>query len=204
MKISKNGQSVQDLIGIRNFTEQGLSTNYGELIFFAVSPTNISVMSRSAVASKIDNLMTLLSVIPDIEIVCTDASECFDANNAHLKNLICKEKNVLVKDLISKDITFLNQVQSETATARQFMIIARCRNMKPEQVFQTANKIAKAISDRGFEFKKMGNPEIKRLLALYFDASLDGERLPDQDGEQYFEFGNGFGDYVRQEDTADE
>lgn len=26
---------------------------------------------------------------------------------------------------------------------------------------------------------------IKRLIALYFDASLTGENIPDYDGEQY-------------------
>lgn len=29
---------------------------------------------------------------------------------------------------------------------------------------------------------------IKRLIALYFDASLTGENIPDYDGKQYFDF----------------
>ena len=32
----------------------------------------------------------------------------------------------------------------------------------------------------------MGN-KIKRFLALYFDASMNGEHMPDVDGEQFFE-----------------
>lgn len=41
----------------------------------------------------------------------------------------------------------------------------------------------------------------KRFLALYFEASLNGEQLPDQDGAQYMETDIiGFGDYVREKE----
>ncbi len=33
----------------------------------------------------------------------------------------------------------------------------------------------------------MRKEDIKRFLALYFDASLNGEQMPDIDGEQFFE-----------------
>ena len=33
----------------------------------------------------------------------------------------------------------------------------------------------------------MRKTDIKRFLALYFDASINGEQMPDADGEQYFE-----------------
>ena len=33
----------------------------------------------------------------------------------------------------------------------------------------------------------MKKEDIKRFLALYFDASLNGEQMPDIDGEQFFE-----------------
>lgn len=50
----------------------------------------------------------------------------------------------------------------------------------------------------------MKKDDIKRFLALYFDASVNGEQIPDTDGGQYMELGNGFGDYVRTEENADE
>ena len=33
----------------------------------------------------------------------------------------------------------------------------------------------------------MKKPEIKRFLALYFEASMSGEQMPDGDGEQFFQ-----------------
>lgn len=37
--------SVQELLGIRHFTKYGLMTEHGELVFFQIAPTNISVLS---------------------------------------------------------------------------------------------------------------------------------------------------------------
>ena len=92
-----------------------------------------------------------------------------------------------MRKLLGKDIDFLDSIQIEMATARQFMFITRCRNMKPEQVFQTANRVERIISDQGFEVKRMKKADIKRFLALYFDASMNGEQMPDSDGEQFYD-----------------
>ena len=59
--------------------------------------------------------------------------------------------------------------------------------MKTQQVFARANQIQKAISEQSFEARRMDKGEIKRLLALYFDASMYGEQMPDSDGEQFFD-----------------
>ena len=49
----KKGRSTQELIGIRTFTPYGLETSKGELLFFLVSPTNISVLSHTNIEIKI-------------------------------------------------------------------------------------------------------------------------------------------------------
>lgn len=183
----KKGRSVQELIGIQTFTNYGLATNRGELLFYTVAPTNISVLSYANIQIKIRHLMMVLSAVPDIEIACTDSSECFDDNKAYLQNRAEAEQNPKVRELIRKDIDFLDQIQVEMATARQFMFIARCKSKKPEQVFATANRIEKIISEQGFEVRRMKKSDIKRFLAIYFDASVNGEQMPDIDGEQYFE-----------------
>ena len=182
----KKGRSVQEFLGLKTFTKYGLATDKGELIFFQVSPTNISVLSSINIEIKIRHLMMVLSSVPDIEITCTDASECFDDNKAYLQRRLEEEQNPKVRKLLDKDIDFLDSIQIEMATARQFMFITRCRNMKPEQVFQTVNRVERIISDQGFEVKRMKKADIKRFLALYFDASMNGEQMPDGDGEQFF------------------
>lgn len=183
----KKGRSVQDLIGVKTFTKYGLATNKGELLFCLVSPTNISVLSHANIEIKIRHLMVVLSSLPDIEIACTDSSECFDDNKAYLHKRLETEKNPKVQKIIKKDIAYLDAMQMEMATARQFMFIARPKNQKGKQTFDTANRIEKVISEQGFEVKRMNKADIKRFLALYFDGSMNGEQMPDIDGEQYFE-----------------
>ena len=183
----KKGSSVQDLIGIKTFTKYGLKTNRGELLFYLVAPTNISVLSHTNIEIKVRHLMMVLSSLPDIEIACTDSSECFDDNKAYLHTRLDEEVNPKVKRVLKKDVEFLDQIQVEMATARQFLFIARCKAKKPEQVFQMANRVEKVISEQGFEVRRMKKEDIKRFLALDFDASFNGEQMPDIDGEQFFE-----------------
>ena len=183
----KKGRSVQDLMGIKTFTKYGLATSKGELLFFLVAPTNISVLSGTNIEIKVRHLMMVLSALPDIEITCTDSSECFDDNKSYLQSRLIEEQNPKVRKLLKKDVEFLDSIQVEMATARQFLFIARCKSMKPEQVFQSANRVEKIISEQGFEVRRMKKADIKRFLALYFDASLNGEQMPDGDGEQFYE-----------------
>lgn len=181
----KKGRSVQELIGIKTFTRYGLMTNRGELLFYLVAPTNISVLSHANIEIKIHHLMMVLSAIPDLEITCTDSSECFDDNKAYLTERLTAEQNPKVRKIIKKDIDFLDNIQMEMATARQFMFIARLKNQKDKQSFDAANRIEKVISEQGFEVRRMRKADIKRFLALYFEASMNGEQMPDIDGEQF-------------------
>ena len=78
-------------------------------------------------------------------------------------------------------------MQAEMSTARQFVMVKRCRGLKPEQVFIAMNRVLKAVAEQGFEVQRMNKAEIKRLVAIYFGASMDGDLMPDSDGSQFFE-----------------
>ena len=181
-KIFGRSRSVQDLLGVKSFTNYGLATDKGELLFYQVSPTNVSVLSKDAVGTKIRQLMLTLSAKPDLEFVCTDASECFDDNKLYLTRRLEHETNPMIRSLLAKDKEFLDNIQLEMATARQFAFIVRCRNTKPEQVFAEMNRVEKAISEQGFDVKRMNKEVIKRFIAIYFDASYAGELISDVDG----------------------
>lgn len=179
--------SVQDLIGAKNFTRYGVLTAWGELVMYQVAPTNISVLSPANIEAKIHNLAVLISTVPNLGMICSDSSECFDANKSYLQTRLEKESNACVSTLLRKDIEFLDSIQVEMATARQFFFIARFKNLKPSQVFSESMQIEKNITEQGFEVKRLRKPDIKRFLALYFDAYMNGELMPDYDGEQYLE-----------------
>ena len=181
----RKGRSVQDLLGIKTFTKLGLQVGKDELVFFSVQPINISVLSHENIEIKIRHLMMVLSAVPDVEISCTDSCECFDGNKAYINERIEEEQNEKIKKLLRKDYGFLDEIQSDTATARQFVFVVRCKGTKYEQNRTVANRVEKIISEQGFDIDRLDKSQIKRFLAIYFGASKNGENIPDYDGLQY-------------------
>lgn len=183
----KKKNSVQELIGIDTFSKRGLKTRNGELVFFSISPTNISVLSKENIQTKIWHLMMVLSAQPDIEITCLDSCERFDDNKSFMVDRLADETNPLVKKCLEKDIEYLDNIQIEMSTARQFMFVVRFKREKEEQIFNQINRAEKAIAEQGFEVKRMDKDDIKRFLAIYFGASMQGELIPDIDGKDCFD-----------------
>lgn len=187
-KQKKRGKrSVQNLLGLQGFTAYGLKTTGGELVFFAIQPTNISVLSPANVESKIRHLLMVLTALPHLEVACLDSAQRFDDNQQFIDQRIRQEENPQVRLALGKDREFLDSIQLEMATARQFVLCLRFKNQKDSQVFATMNQAEKAISDRGFEVRRLGKEDTKRLLAIYFEATMNGDRIPDVEGSENFD-----------------
>ena len=183
----KGKNSVQSLIGFERFTRFGVKTDKAEIALSSVEPTNISVLSAANIDTKIRHLMTLLSTVPDLEIIALDSCECFDSNKIYVKERLEIEENESVRKLLEADHSFLDEIQAEMSSARQFMFAIRFRREKDEQIFNVINRVDKAITEHGFVARRMTKPEIKRMLALYFGTSISGEEIPDIEGENYLE-----------------
>ena len=186
--MQKKKNSVQSLIGLERFTHFGVKNDKSEIAFFSVEPTNISVLSAANIDAKIHHLMMLLCTVPDLEIVALDSCECFDSNKEYIRKRLQAEKNEAVRKLLQADLDFLDEIQIEMSTARQFMFAIRFKREKSEQVFSIINRVDKAISEHGFSVRRMNKPEIKRMLALYFGTSISGDEISDIEGSENFEF----------------
>ena len=63
----RKNQSTAELIGIHHFSRNGLQTyKHGEIVYFSVQPTNISVLSDASITIKIMHLMQVLSAQPEV------------------------------------------------------------------------------------------------------------------------------------------
>lgn len=173
---------VQQLIGVKSFSRNGIQTDHDELCFYLVRPTNISVLSQDSVTVQIRRLMQLMTAQPDMEICCIDDRACFDDNKAFLKDRIEEESNPKVRKLLDRDLKFLNDIQMGMSTNRQFMFIVRLKNDSEDQSFSNLNRIEKAINEQGFSARKADKSDIKRILSIYFGSSSTVEELPDTDG----------------------
>lgn len=186
-KKKRGKKSVQNLLGLQGFTTYGLKTTGGELVYFAIQPTNISVLSHVNIEIKIRHLLMVLTALPHLEVACLDAAQRFDDNQQFMEQRIRQEDNPKVREALEQDREFLDSIQLEMSTARQFVLGLRFKNEKDTQVFTAINRAEKAITDRGFEVRRLGKEDVKRMLALYFEASMTGDQIPDIEGSENFD-----------------
>lgn len=183
-------QSTRELIGIDEITDYSLKTPYGELVYFIIHPTNISVLSNASVSSRIYALMTVLKGIAEIEILCINSKENFDENKQYLKNRMEEESNTVIQKLLKQDSTNLDRMQVQMATAREFLIIIRLKNEKESDVLPYLSRIEKGLKDQGFTARRAGNADIKRMLGVYYEQNVTTEKYEDYDGERWIMFGD--------------
>jgi len=73
------------------------------------------------------------------------------------------------------------------STARQFLFCLRISDKKEVQVFQQINRSSKLIAEHGFDVRQLKKEDIKRMLAIYFEVSMNGEEIELIEGEKYLE-----------------
>lgn len=184
-KKEKGSVSTQSLMDIEKITDYSLVTPYGELVYFIIHPTNISVLSESSVAARIYSLMNVMKGIAEIEILCLNSKENFDDNKAFLRERMEEESNPIIRKLLLQDSQNLDRMQVQMATAREFLIIIRLKNEKESDVFSYLSRIEKNLKDQGFTTRRAVNTDIKRLLAVYFEQNVTSDRYEDFDGERW-------------------
>lgn len=184
-KKEKGSVSTQALMNIESITDYSLKTPHGELVYFIIHPTNISVLSESSVAARIYSLMNVMKGNGEIEILCLNSKENFDDNKAFLRERMEQESNPIIRKLLLQDSQNLDRMQVQMATAREFLIIIRLKNEKESDVFSYLSRIEKNLKDQGFTTRRADNADIKRLLAVYFEQNVTSDRYEDFDGERW-------------------
>ena len=178
-------QATRQLIGVEGISEYSLKTASSEVVFFSVKPSNISVLSEENLAAKIYSLMTVLKGLTEIEILCVNSRESFESNKNNLRRISEKEENPAVRKLLEQDAVFLDHIQTQTATAREFLLIVRIRNLKEKEIFSYLNRIEKTLRENGFSARRYGGEDIKTLLGVYFEQNVTTEKFDNFDGERW-------------------
>lgn len=183
---AKRQASTRQLIGAKEITDYSLVTyGQGELVYFIVKPTNISVLSQASVGARIYALMTVLKGVAEIEMLCLNSRESFEDNKRFLRSRIEQEENPVVRKLLEKDLTHLDRIQVQMATAREFLIVIRLKDEKETEVLPYLARIEKSLKEQGFSVKRADKEDIKRLLAVYYEQNVTTEKFEDFDGERW-------------------
>lgn len=97
-------QSTRQLMGIDDITDYGIATRMGELVFFAIKPTNISVLPDAGVGARIYALLNVVKGMAEIEMLALNSKESFENNKAFYTSryalsdrLVCGECGTLYR-----------------------------------------------------------------------------------------------------------
>lgn len=185
-KTAKQKQFTRQLINTKTVTGHSLVTfRNDELVYFIIKPTNISVLSEESVSARIYSLMTVLKGMAELEFLCLNSRENFEDNKHFLKSRMEQESNPAVRRLLEHDLSHLDRIQIQMATAREFLVVIRLKGEKESEVFPYLNRIEKTLREQGFSARRAEREEIKSLLAIYFEQNVTTEKFEDFDGERW-------------------
>ncbi|MCL6558219.1 MAG: hypothetical protein K6U74_05355 [Firmicutes bacterium] len=185
-KAAKQKQFTRQLINTKAVSDHSLMTYRGdELVYFIIKPTNISVLSEASVSARIYALMTVLKGMAELEFLCLNSRESFEDNKRFLKSRLEQENNPAVRRLLEHDLTHLDRIQVQMATAREFLAAIRLHDEKESEVFPYLNRIEKTLREQGFIAKRADKEDIKRILAVYFEQNVTTERFEEYDGDRW-------------------
>ena len=77
-------QSTRQLMGISQLTGHGVKTAVDELVFYLISPDNLSVLSEEGVRGRVMALNNLLRLNPSVRMLALDSRESFQIGRAHV------------------------------------------------------------------------------------------------------------------------
>lgn len=182
-------QSTRQLMGIDDFTDYGIATRMGNLVFFAIKPTNISVLPGSGVGARIYALLNVIKGQVEIEMLALNSKESFENNKDFYRQQANLEDLPAIRKLLEQDSAHLDRIQVLMASSREFYILVRLQGKKESDVFSYLSRIEKSIKDNGFTVRRATEQDFKRMLGVYFEQNVTTERFEDHDGERWIIMG---------------
>lgn len=182
-------QSTRQLMGIDDFTDYGIATRMGNLVFFAIKPTNISVLPGSGVGARIYALLNVIKGQAEIEMLALNSKESFENNKDFYRQQANLEDLPAIRKLLEQDSAHLDRIQVLMASSREFYILVRLQGKKESDVFSYLSRIEKSIKDNGFTVRRATEQDLKRMLGVYFEQNVTTERFEDYDGERWIIMG---------------
>ena len=172
-------QSTRQLMGISQLTGHGVKTAKGELVFFMISPDNLSVLSPEGVQARVTALGNLLRTTPAVRLQAMDSRESFQANKDFYQRRLEQEQLPAIRDLLRQDAAHLDDIQASTASAREFALVYPVDKDSAADPRLTE----KNLRDAGFHVRLAGEQDIKRILAVYYQQDVVTEQFLNFDGE---------------------
>ena len=179
----KQRQSTRQLMGIRKLLPHGVAIPGGSLVFFLIHPDNLSVLSAEGIRQRVTALSNLFRAEELVEVLGLDSSESFQQNLVYYQTRLEEETTPKIRELLQKDISYLDEIQTTSASSREFVLVLRMEEQAALDEGGLRQK-EKSLCDHGISVRLAEEQDVKRLLVSYYLHDADPESLEDVDGER--------------------
>ena len=179
----KQRQSTRQLMGIRKLLPHGVAIPGGSLVFFLIHPDNLSVLSAEGIRQRVTALSNLFRAEEQVEVLGLDSRESFQQNQVYYQTRLEEETTPKIRELLQKDISYLDEIQTTSASSREFVLVLRMEEQAALDEGGLRQK-EKSLCDHGISVRLAEEQDVKRLLVSYYLHDADPEALEDVDGER--------------------
>ena len=179
----KQRQSTRQLMGIRKLLPHGVAIPGGSLVFFLIHPDNLSVLSAEGIRQRVTALSNLFRAEEQVEVLALDSRESFQQNQVYYQTRLEEETTPKIRELLQKDISYLDEIQTTSASSREFVLVLRMEEQAALDEGGLRQK-EKSLCDHGISVRLAEEQDVKRLLVSYYLHDADPESLEDVDGER--------------------
>ena len=179
----KQRQSTRQLMGIRKLLPHGVAIPGGSLVFFLIHPDNLSVLSAEGIRQRVTALSNLVRAEEQVEVLGLDSRESFQQNQVYYQTRLEEETTPKIRELLQKDISYLDEIQTTSASSREFVLVLRMEEQAALDEGGLRQK-EKSLCDHGISVRLAEEQDVKRLLVSYYLHDADPESLEDVDGER--------------------
>ena len=99
-KKDKAACSTRQLMGIEEIKDYCIATRMGNLVFFIIKPTNISVLPDSSISARIYALLNVVKGQAEIEMLALNSKESFENNKAFYRQRANEEELPVIRKLL--------------------------------------------------------------------------------------------------------
>ena len=179
----KQRQSTRQLMGIRKLLPHGVAIPGGSLVFFLIHPDNLSVLSAEGIRQRVTALSNLFRAEEQVEVLGLDSRESFQQNQVYYQTRLEEETTPKIRELLQKDISYLDEIQTTSASSREFVLVLRMEEQAALDEGGLRQK-EKSLCDHGISVRLAEEQDVKRLLVSYYLHDADPESLEYVVGER--------------------
>lgn len=112
-KKTEGNQSTRQLMGIESIKDHCIATRMGDLVFFIIKPTNISVLPDSGVTARIYALLNVVKGLAEIEMLALNSKESFEDNKRFYASRMEAEELPALRRLLEQDSSHAKRTNGE-------------------------------------------------------------------------------------------